>query len=173
MEKTFKSLLINELSDLLSAERQIVEAMPEMIRASESPDLKHALESHLVETKTHVERLEKIFDILNVKREEKFCPAMKGLIEECKSVLHDFRSKSSLCDVLIISKAQRITHYGIAAYGTARTFAREMELGKVADLLQASLDEEGNADKKLTKIAEGGLLKSGINQQAKALTAQR
>lgn len=173
MEKDFKSLLIDELSDLLSAEEQIVEALPEMIRASESSDLKQALESHLTETRMQVERLEKIFDIMNVEKEEKFCPAMKGLIDECRGVLKDFRTKSSLRDVAIIAKAQRIEHYEIAAYGTARTFAKEMDLSKVAELLQTSLDEEGNADKKLTKIAEGGLLTSGINQQAKALGTRR
>lgn len=173
MEKDFKDLLIDELSDLLSAEKQIVEALPEMIRASESPELKQALESHLKETIIQVARLEKIFDILDVEKEEKFCPAMKGLIDESKGVLQDFRSKSSLRDVALISKAQRIEHYEIAAYGTARTFAKEMGLSKVAELLQISLDEEGSANKKLTKIAQGGLLKSGINQQAIALGTRR
>lgn len=173
MEKDFRDLLIDELSDLLSAENQIAEALPEMIRATESSDLKHAFESHLIETKSQIERLEKIFAILDVEKEEKFCEAMKGLIAECKEVLRDFKSKSSLRDVALISKAQRIEHYEIAAYGTSRAFAKEMELNQVADLLQTSLDEEGSANKKLTKIAEGGLLKSGINQQAKALGARR
>ena len=166
MGKDLKDLLIDELYDILSSEEQIVEALPEMVRASESPDLKQAFESHLKETKGQIQRLKKIFKLLKVEEKEKFCKGMKGLIQECKDVLKEFKTKSSLRDAALISKAQRIEHYEISAYGTVRTFASEIDLDEVVDLLQATLEEEANADKKLTKIAEGGLLKSGINQKA-------
>lgn len=168
MEKNLKDLLIDELRDILSSEEQIVEALPDMVSASESPELKKAFESHLKETKGQVQRLEKIFDLLNIEKKEKFCDATKGLIQECKEVLKDFKTKSPIRDAALISKAQRIEHYEISAYGTVRTFANELNLDEVADLLQATLDEEGNANKKLTKIAEGGLFKTGINIQANA-----
>ena len=168
MEKNLKDLLINELHDLFSAEEQIVQALPEMINAAESPELKKAFQSHLKETKGQMQRLEKIFKLLKIARKEKFCNATKGLIEECKEVLKDFKRQSSVRDAALISKVQRIEHYEISAYGTVRTFATELDLDEVADLLQATLEEEANADKKLTKIAEGGLLSSGVNQEATA-----
>lgn len=166
MEKGLKDLLIDELHDILSAEEQIVKALPEMVRAAESSDLKKAFEGHLKETKGQVQRLKKIFTLLKLKRKEKLCKATKGLIQECKDVLKDFKKKSALRDAALISKAQRIEHYEISAYGTMRTFAIELDLNAVADLLQDTLDEEGHADEKLTKIAEGRLLKSGINEKA-------
>lgn len=166
MQKDLKDLLIDELHDILSSEEQIVEALPAMARASESPELKKAFESHLKETKGQVQRLEKIFKLLKIAKKEKFCKATKGLIQECKEVLKDFKTKSPIRDAALISKAQRIEHYEISAYGTVRTFANELKLDGVADLLQETLDEEGNADKKLTKIAVGGLFKTGINLQA-------
>lgn len=166
MQKDLKDLLIDELHDLLSSEEQIVEALPDMVSASESADLKEAFESHLKETRGQVRRLEKIFKLLKVEKKEKFCKGTKGLIEECKEVLKDFKTKSPIRDAALISKAQRIEHYEISAYGTARTFASELDLDEVADLLKETLDEEANADKKLTKIAEGGFFKTGINLQA-------
>lgn len=166
MQKNLKDLLIDELHDILSSEEQIVEALPEMVKASESPDLKKAFDSHLKETKGQVKRLEKIFKLLKIKKKKKFCKATKGLIQECKEVLKNFKTKSPIRDAALISKAQRIEHYEISAYGTMRTFATELNLDAVADLLQETLDEEGSADKKLTKIAEGGLFKTGINLQA-------
>lgn len=166
MNKNLRDLLIDELHDVLSSEEQIVEALPEMVKASESPDLKNAFESHLKETKGQIQRLEKIFKLLKVEKKEKFCKATKGLIQECQEVLKDFKAKSAIRDAALISKAQRIEHYEISAYGTMRAFASDLDLDEVSDLLQATLDEEANADKKLSKIAEGGLFKSGINLQA-------
>lgn len=166
MQKDFKDLLIDELHDILNAEEQIVEALPEMAKASESPDLKKAFESHLKETKGQIQRLEKIFKLLKVERKEKLCRAARGLIQECQEVLKDYKTKSPIRDAALISKAQRIEHYEISAYGTVRTFASELDLDAVADLLQATLDEEGHANKKLTKIAQGGLFKTGINVKA-------
>lgn len=166
MEKAIKDLLIDELYDLLSSEEQIVEALPEMVKAAESSDLKKAFEGHLKETKGQIQRLNKIFKLLKVEKKEKFCKATNGLIQECKEVVKKFNKKSPIRDAALISKAQRIEHYEISAYGTVRTFAKEIELEEVADLLKETLDEEANADKKLTKIAKGGLFKSGINHLA-------
>lgn len=166
MEKDLKGLLIDELHDILSSEGQIVKALPDMVKASESADLKLAFATHLKETKGQIQRLKKVFKLLKVKEKEKFCQATKGLIQECKEVLTDLKTKSPIRDAALIAKAQRIEHYEIAAYGTVRTFASELGLREVAALLQATLDEEAHADKKLTKIAEGGLFRTGINLQA-------
>ena len=158
MEKSVKDLLVDELHDILSSEEQIIAALPGMAKASNSAELKKAFESHQKETKGQVKRLEKIFKILKEERKEKFCKGTKGLIQEGKDVLKEMK-KSPARDAAIISKAQRIEHYEISAYGTARAFAQEIELENVATLLQETLDEEENADKKLTSISEGGLLK--------------
>lgn len=166
MLNDLQDLLIDELHDQLSSEEQIVKALPDMAKAAESQELKSAFEGHLKETKGQIQRLKNVFKILKVKPKEKFCKATKGLIDECKEVLKDFKTKSALRDAALISKAQRIEHYEISAYGTIRTFAKELNLKEVVVLLQETLDEEGNADKKLTKIAEGGLFKSGINLKA-------
>ena len=166
MKKDLRYLLIDELQDILSAEEQIAKALPEMAEAAESPDLKKAFETHLKETKEQIQRLEKVFKLLKVEKEEKFCKGTKGLIEECKEVLKEFKTKSPLRDAALISKAQRIEHYEISAYGTVRAFAKEMDLDAVAGLLEETLKEEGDANKKLTKIAEGSLITSGVNRQA-------
>lgn len=166
MEKDLKGLLIDELHDILSAEEQIVKALPDMVKAANSPDLKKAFEKHLQETKGQIQRLIKIFSLLKVKREQKFCKATNGLIQECKEVLKDLKTKSPLRDAALISKAQRIEHYEISAYGTMRTFAKELGQKAVADLLRETENEEAHADKKLTKIAKGGLFSSGVNEQA-------
>jgi ferritin-like metal-binding protein YciE len=165
MEKGIRNLLIEELHDILNAEEQIVEALPEMVKAAQSPELKEAFEGHLKETKGQVQRLLKIFKLLKIERKEKLCKATKGLIQECQEVIKEF-DKSTMRDAALISKAQRIEHYEISAYGTMRTFADELDLGEVSSLLQETLDEEGNADKKLTTIATGGLFNSGINEKA-------
>lgn len=170
MEKSIRDLFIDELHDILSSEKQIVHALPEMVEAAESEELKEAFKSHLTETKKQVQRLEQIFRLLKIEATEKFCKGTRGLIQECHDIIKEFK-KSPTRDAALISKAQRIEHYEISAYGTVRTFAKEMDLDKtIADLLQTTLDEEGGADKKLSKIAEGGLLRSGINHKANIAT---
>jgi ferritin-like metal-binding protein YciE len=166
MEKGLNYLLLDELHDLLSAENQIVEALPEMVKAALSTELKSAFQNHLKETKGQVARLKKIFKLLKVAPQVKFCKATKGLIQECKEVLKEFKVKSLLRDAALISKAQRIEHYEMAAYGTVRTFANELNLSEVAKLLDETLDEESAANKKLSSIAEGGVFTSGINHKA-------
>lgn len=165
MNEGIKDLLIDELHDLLSAENQIIKALPAMIKAADSPRLKEAITTHLIETKGQVERLAKIFNLLKVVKKEKFCQAAKGLIQECDEVIKKYK-KSFLRDAALIAKAQRIEHYEIAAYGTVRTFANELGLGQIADLLNDTLMEEENADTTLTKIAEGSFFSVGINRKA-------
>lgn len=167
MENGIRNLLIDELHDILNAEEQIVEALSEMAQAAQSPELKEAFEGHLKETKGQIERLFKIFQLLKIERTEKPCKATRGLIRECREVIQEL-DKSTIRDAALISKAQRIEHYEISAYGTMRTFANELDLDEVANLLQETLDEEANADKKMTKIAMGGLFTSGVNQKARA-----
>lgn len=166
MKSNMQELFINELMDMFDAEEQIVKGLPTLIKAADSPELKEALETHLQETKEQVKRLKKIFTMLKVKEAKKEkCEAMHGLIQECEEVVKSFEP-SALRDAAIISKAQRIEHYEISAYGTLRTFAKGLDMSEACDLLQESLNEEANADKTLTKIAEGSLLSTGVNAKA-------
>lgn len=168
MDKNIKNLFIAELEDIFSAEHQIVKALPVFVQAAESPRLKLAFSTHLKETKGQIVRLEKIFKMLKIGKKAKFCKGANGLIDECKEVIKEFK-KSPVRDAALISKAQRIEHYEISAYGTIRTFANLLGFDEIADLLETSEDEEANADKTLTRIAEGGLFTSGINQRATTL----
>lgn len=165
MQKTIKDLFIDELHDILSSEEQIVKALPKVVEAAQSEELKKAFKDHLQETKGQIVRLNKVFKLLKLERKTKFCKATKGLIEECGEVIKEF-VKSPVRDAALISKAQRIEHYEISAYGTICTFAKELGHKEIAHILHDTLLEESHADKKLTKIAEGGFLRTGINHEA-------
>ena len=159
-------LFMDELKDMLSAEHQIVEALPKMVKAASSDELKDALSNHLKETKEQVNRLKKVFSILGEKPAEIPCEGMNGILAEGEEMIEG-KSKSPTLDAAIISAAQKVEHYEIASYGTLRSFAKQLELdSEISTLLQANLDEEGAADKKLTKIAEGSFLVSGVNKSA-------
>ena len=151
---SLRTLWIEELRDLYSAETQLVKALPKMAKKATNPELKEAFESHLEETRNHVERLEEIFGRLGKKPTGKTCKAMKGLIEEGSEMMQEDGPESVL-DAGIISAAQKVEHYEISGYGTARTFASILGEDEAEDLLQETLDEEGAADEKLTEIAEG------------------
>jgi ferritin-like metal-binding protein YciE len=159
--KGFNDLFELELKDLYSAEKQLTKALPKVAKAATNEDLKEAFESHLAETENQIARLEQIFKQLDISytRVEK-CKAMEGLIEEGKEIMEEGLEPDVL-DAALICAAQKVEHYEIAGYGCARTFAQQMGHDDVADLLQETLDEEGNADKKLTEIAE-----SVVNQEA-------
>jgi ferritin-like metal-binding protein YciE len=148
-----EELLIDELKDLYSAENQIVKALPKMAKAASSPELKRAFERHLEETKRQVERLNQIGEQLEVRLTGKKCKGMEGLIEEGKEIIEEDLEEDAT-DAGLIGAAQKVEHYEIAAYGTARTHASLLGYNKVARLLQQTLDEEGNTDKKLTALAE-------------------
>jgi ferritin-like metal-binding protein YciE len=153
-------LLVEELRDLYSAENQIIKALPRMAKAASTTELKRAFERHLEETRNQVTRLDEIGKALAAKMTGKKCTGMEGLIEEGKEIIEeDFEGEAM--DAGLIGAAQKVEHYEIAAYGTARAHAERLGLTKVAKLLQQTLDEEGNADKKLTQLAE-----SLINEMA-------
>lgn len=164
--KDFNDLFEMELKDLYSAEKQLTKALPKMAKAASNEELSQAFENHLKETETHIERLEQIFKQLDIAygRVEK-CKAMEGLIEEGKKVMEEGLEPAVL-DAALICAAQRVEHYEIAAYGCARTFARQLGQDKIAKLLQTTLDEEGATDKKLTDIAE-----SVVNSEAEVSTS--
>ncbi len=150
---SLQKLYVDELKDLHSAERQIIQALPKMIKAASSPELKSALQEHLDVTKEQLARLDKIFEGLGKRATGKKCKGMEGLLEEGKELLQEDASPEVL-DAGIISAAQRVEHYEMAGYGTVRTYAQLLGEKDAAKLLQQTLDEEGDADKNLTKLAE-------------------
>jgi ferritin-like metal-binding protein YciE len=153
---SLENLLVEELKDLMGAEKQILEALPKMVSAASSPELKSALEDHQKQTRKHVERLEEAFRALEEKPESKTCKGMAGLLAEGAELLKE-EMPDSVRDAAIIAAAQRVEHYEMAAYGAARAFAKELGRLDVAQLLQANLDQEGDADRHLTQIAEFGV----------------
>jgi ferritin-like metal-binding protein YciE len=164
--QALKDLFVNQLQDMYSAENQIIQAVPKLIELASYPELKDALDNHLKETKNQVTRIEQVFSILNISAQQKTCEAMKGIIKEGEELVKN-KTKCATLDAAIIGTAQKIEHYEMASYGTLRSFASYLKLDdEVADLLQESLDEEGAADKMLTKIAEGSFFSSGVNKEA-------
>lgn len=157
MLDTLQKALQEQIRDLYSAENQLVKALPRMAKAASSEALKEAINAHLEETRGHVERLAEIAELLEIKPGGKKCKAMEGLIAEGKEVLEE-DGDEAVIDVALIAAAQRVEHYEIAAYGSARAMAETLGNQEIAKMLQQTLDEEGAADKKLTKIAEGEVL---------------
>ena len=158
--ETLQELLVDELKDLYSAEKQIVRALPKIIKAVTTEDLKEGLANHLEETKGQVSRLEKIGEILGKKMTGKTCVGMKGVLEEGAEVLDD-TDKGMVRDAALISACQRVEHYEMAGYGSARDFAKMLGEREIAELLDETLTEEKNADKTLTGASKQ------INAQAK------
>ncbi|HEY1120883.1 MAG TPA: ferritin-like domain-containing protein [Haloferula sp.] len=149
---TMEDLLVQEIKDLYSAETQLVKALPKMAKAASAPTLKKGIEKHLEETKGHVQRLEQIAELLDASPKGKSCKAMKGLLEEGSEVIGE-EGDDVVKDLAIIGAAQKVEHYEIASYGTARALAESLGMDEVAELLQATLDEEGATDKALTGVA--------------------
>jgi ferritin-like metal-binding protein YciE len=150
---TLRKLFVEELRDVYNAEQQLVKALPKMAKGASSDELREAIEMHLDETKEHVERLEQIFEGLDESAKGKTCKAMKGLIEEGSEILEE-KGEDSVLDAGIIAAAQKVEHYEIATYGTLRTWADLLDEDEASGLLQETLDEEGEADKKLNDLAE-------------------
>jgi ferritin-like metal-binding protein YciE len=150
--ESLHDLYLSELSDLYSAEKQIVKALPKMIDKTQSPELRQALEDHLDETNGHVERLEQVFEMHGEKPQRQKCKGMEGILAEGDELVG--RDATPVVrDAAIISAAQRVEHYEMAAYGTVRTYAEQLGHERAAETLQATLDEETAADEKLTTIA--------------------
>jgi ferritin-like metal-binding protein YciE len=151
---TLEDLYLNELRDLHSAEKQILKALPKMAKAASAPELRQAFEEHLEQTEGHLERLEEILKQLGKRPAGKKCLAMEGLIEEGKELL-EMDAEPGVMDAGLIAAAQKVEHYEMAGYGCVRTYARLLGEEEAADLLQQTLDEEGETDKRLTELAEG------------------
>jgi ferritin-like metal-binding protein YciE len=157
---SLRKLYVDELKDLYSAEKQILQALPRMAKKAKNALLKQAFELHLEETQRQVERLDQVFELLGKSPRGKKCKGMEGLIEEGKEMMQE-EMEPEVMDAALIAAAQRVEHYEIAGYGTVRTYARILGENQHVKLLQQTLDEEGNTDKKLTQLAE-----SSINVEA-------
>ncbi len=158
---SLKDLFIDELKDVYSAEKQILVALPKMAKATKNPQLQRAFQEHLQQTQTQKERLDQIFEMLGSNAGRKKCAGMEGIISEGQELM-DAKPAPEVLDAGLIASAQKVEHYEIAAYGTLRTFARTLGNQQAAGLLQQTLNEEGETDKKLTVLAE-----HGANQEAK------
>jgi len=151
--KTMEDLFLDEIRDLYDAEKQLTKALPKMAKAATSDQLKQAIQNHLAETENHVSRLEQVFEIIEQKATGKKCAAMAGLVKEGQEVVSS-TDDSSVRDAGIIAAAQKVEHYEMSGYGSARTFAQMLGHDEAVSLLEATLKEEKAADKKLNDIAE-------------------
>jgi len=149
---TLEDLLLHELKDLYSAENQLVKALPKMAKAASHEELKAAFEEHLEQTEGHVERLDEIAEMLGKKLTGHTCKAMKGLVEEGADLISE-DAEANVRDAGLIGAAQRVEHYEIAGYGTARCLAEQLGHSEIADLLEQTLDEEKETDENLTELA--------------------
>jgi ferritin-like metal-binding protein YciE len=153
---TLQEVLIDHLRDLYDAEKNLVRALPKMAKAADSEELADAIRDHLEQTKHHVERLEQVFELFGEKTRAKACKAIRGLIEEGGEAMND---EGALSDLAIIAAAQKVEHYEISAYGTAKAWAEKLGNQQAADLLKETLDEEKAADTKLTEVT-GAILEA-------------
>jgi ferritin-like metal-binding protein YciE len=163
--ESLKDLYLEQLRDLFDAETQLIEALPKMAEAANSPDLKTAFTQHLGQTREHVTRLERVFSALGERPEGETCYGMKGLIKEGQEIIKA-KGEPEVIDAGLIAAAQRVEHYEIAGYGTVRTYAETLGAEEAARMLEKTLQEEEEADDRLTELAE-----SHIN--AEALLARR
>ncbi len=159
---SLQDLFVNQLEDLYDAEQRLTKALPKMADAATSSQLKQAFQHHLTETQGHVSRLESIFSKIGIEPKRETCEAMKGLIAEGEDMI-SAKGDSDVRDAALIAAAQRVEHYEMSGYGTARTFAQRLGFQDAASTLQQTLREEAAADEKLTQIAE-----SSVNVQASA-----
>jgi ferritin-like metal-binding protein YciE len=160
--KNLEDLFHETLKDIYYAEKKLVKTLPKMAKKASSPDLKSAIQEHLVETQTQVQRLEQIFEAMGKRAVSKKCEAMDGILKEADEVTSEIEDERAL-DAGIISSAQTVEHYEIARYGTLVSWANELGMSDAAGLLEETLEEEKAADQKLSSLAEGQ-----VNQQAAA-----
>ena len=165
MITNLEQLYYDQLRDLYSAETQLISALPEMVANASDSDLRKAFSQHLEETKNHRARLEEICANHGIDPAGEDCEAMRGLIKEAKKHVSE-TEPGVVRDAVLIASANRVEHYEIAAYGVAKAFAKTLGFDDAAGILDDTLDEEGHADKVITKIATGGLLGSGVNEAA-------
>lgn len=163
--QSLDDVLLEQLADLHSAETQLVQALPQVAKSASTPELRTALEDHLEQTRGHVRRLEEAFSQLGTTIPKDHCEGMEGLLKEGDQIIAA-QGDPAAKDAALIAAAQRVEHYEIAGYGTARTLADQLGHDDVKRLMKETLDEEAAADEKLTKIATGGFFASGVNQAA-------
>lgn len=157
--KSLKELYLEELKDVYDAENQIVKALPKMVKASTEPKLRQTFEEHLEQTKGHVHRLEQVFKGLGESAKAKKCDGVRGILDEGEKTISEGQ-QGPVLDAALIAGGQRVEHYEMAAYGSLRTWAEQLGDNRAAQLLEETLTEEKEADKKLTEVARG------INAQA-------
>ena len=162
---SLQDLFVNQIEDLYDAEQRLTKALPQMAEAANSSALRQAFQQHATETEGHVARLESIFRQIGIEPKRETCDAMKGLISEGQEMI-SAKGDPDVRDAALIAAAQRVEHYEISAYGTARTFANRLGLREAANTLQQTLQEESATDEKLTQLAE-----SSVNVQAQATGA--
>jgi ferritin-like metal-binding protein YciE len=162
---SLNDVLQEQLEDLHSAETQLVTALPKMAQSAHHDELRQAFQEHLEETREHLKRIHEALSEIGVSTPTEVCKGMQGLIAEGEEMMSNGGDPIAR-DAALIGAAQRIEHYEIAAYGTARQLADDCGFAAVKELMDQTLDEESNADKLLTKIATGGMFKAGINQKA-------
>jgi len=171
--ESLKELFDEQLKDLYNAEKQLTKALPAMAKKASAASLKEAFTSHLEETNGHVQRLETVGENLEIRLAGKKCKAMEGLIEEGKEILKE-KGGGAVTDAALIAAAQRVEHYEISAYGSARALAEQLGFNDAVELLQATLDEESAADEKLNAISLGEILRAaptGMGEETKPATA--
>lgn len=159
-QKTLDELFHETLKDLYYAEKKILTALPKMAKAAQSEELQAAFEKHEGETEGQVDRLEKVFGLINQPAKGKTCDAINGMIDESKEVMKEFRGSAAL-DAGLLAAAQAVEHYEISRYGTLKTWAKELGLDEAVNLLEETLQEEKKTDEALTELAE-----SAVNQEA-------
>jgi ferritin-like metal-binding protein YciE len=155
--KTLDNLFHDTLKDIYYAEKKILATLPKMAKAAQNDELTAAFEKHRAETERQVERLERVFDLIDKKAQGKTCDAIIGITDEGAEIMKDYKGSPAL-DAGLIAAAQAVEHYEISRYGTLRTWAEELGLNDAVSLLQETLDEEKATDEALTKIAETGLI---------------
>lgn len=156
---------VEQLKDMYSAEKQILEALPKMAEAASTPELRQAFEQHLQETEGQFERVRAILDELDENPGNKVCKAMQGLVEEGNEVMKKEGTPKAR-DAALLLAAQKVEHYEIATYGGIRAYARTLGYDDAAETIDEILDQEYEADQKLDDIAEGGVLDAGLNEKA-------
>jgi ferritin-like metal-binding protein YciE len=162
---SLRDVFDEQINDLRSAEQQLVEALPKLAMAATAQELKEAFGEHLTETKQHLERIDDVISSVGIEKTGEKCKGMEGLVKEGDEVIEEDGDPMAK-DAALIAAAQRVEHYEIAGYGTVVALADHLGLDEAKDILGQTLDEEGAADKLLTKIATGGMFKSGVNQAA-------
>ena len=161
---SLENLFLHELKDLLSAEKQLIKALPKMAEGASSEALKSAFEEHLEQTKGHVNRLEEVFALLGKSPRAEHCKAMEGLVQEGADLLEEDGTEMVI-DAALIGAAQRVEHYEIAAYGTTRTLAEALGYDEAVKLLEETLEEEKETDAKLTEIALSEMQANAVDEE--------